>query len=329
LKPLRIWPSGLIGRVTLVLVCAVLVEFIGSSILYELLGPHFASPWLYMLRGLGSLAVLSLGVGVAAVILLRSIGAPLRALTDAAESVGQGTPVYVREEGARDLQRVARAFNAMQKRIRELITTRTHALAAVSHDLRTPLTRLRLRAGLVRDAETRNALEADVDEMSAMLDSLLAYLAGRHGNEERRLADVASLCMTVTDAAEDAGGTATYSGVDALYARIHPIGLRRAMTNLVENAILYGGEARVSLAREGDLMIIRVEDDGPGVPEAELRNITEPFHRLDDARARATSGLGLGLSIVRDLAKAEDGELCLSNRPIGGFSAELRLPIRS
>jgi len=287
------------------------------------------NPWEIFWSGLGSVAVLSAGVLLAAVLLVRIFGGPLRSLAEAAESVGQGAPVHVREEGAGDLRRVARAFNAMQGRITDLITARTHALAAVSHDLRTPLARLRLRAGLVSDAHTRESLERDVDEMSGMLDSLLAYLGGRQEAEVPRRIDLAAMCMTVVDAAVDAGETATYRGPERLAADVRVSAVKRAFENLVQNALIYGGRADVSLLEAGDRIVLRVEDTGPGIPEADHARVREAFERLDDARARNTGGLGLGLSIVDRVAQQEGGEFVLANRPTGGLRAELRLPVRA
>jgi len=283
-------------------------------------------PWAILLAVLGSAAVLAIGVSIAGVMLLRSLGLPLRSLAQAADSVGKGNPIYVREEGAGDLRRVAHAFNAMQNRITELLTTRTQALAAVSHDLRTPLSRLRLRAGFVKDDETRAALEQDVEEMSDMLNSLLAYLGGAHESEPKRLVDLAALCMTIVNAATDAGGRATYEGPDHLAAQLRPGAVKRAIDNLVQNALIYGGGADVTLLADGDRVIVRVCDDGPGIPEAQMARVKEAFARLDDARARNTAGLGLGLSTVEQMTVQEGGEFILANRPEGGLRAELRLP---
>jgi len=284
-------------------------------------------PWDAFWAGLGSVAVLSAGVLLAAVLLVRSFGSPLRGLAAAAESVGKGAPVHVREEGAGDLRHVARAFNAMQTRITDLITARTHALAAVSHDLRTPLARLRLRAGLVSDDATREALERDVDEMSGMLDSLLAYLGGRRDSETPRLTDLAAMCMTIVDASVDAGAKATYQGPERLAAEVRVSSVKRALENLVQNALIYGQRADVTLLQTDKHIVLRVEDTGPGIPEEDHARVREAFERLDDARARNTGGLGLGLSIVDRVAEQEGGEFVLANRPTGGLRAELRLPL--
>ncbi|HWU78906.1 MAG TPA: ATP-binding protein, partial [Caulobacter sp.] len=186
--------------------------------------------------------------------------------------------------------------------------------------------RLRLRAGFVKDADAREALEADVDEMTAMLDSLLAYLGGQEDPEPRRRTDLAAIAMTVVDNAADAERSATYAGLDHLPVQARPTSLKRAISNIIENALHYGGAAAVSLTREGDDAVLAVEDDGPGIAEAELADVLLPFHRLDSARARNTAGLGLGLTIVQQILRREGGALVLKNRPEGGLRVELRLP---
>jgi signal transduction histidine kinase len=284
------------------------------------------SAWPVLWAGFGAVAVLSTGVLLAAALLVRNFGSPLRALARAADQVGQAAPLQVREEGAGDLRRVAQAFNAMQTRIGELLKARTHALTAVSHDLRTPLSRIRLRASFVAERETREALEQDVDEMSQMLDSLLAYLGGQEDGETPRRMDLAALCMTLVDAAVDAGHAAAYFGPEHLPAMVRASGFRRALDNLMQNAIAYGDRADVSLLVSGDWLVLRVEDNGPGIAAADLPRAIEAFERLDDARARNTGGLGLGLSIVNRIAEQGGGALTLTNRPAGGLRAELRLP---
>lgn len=286
----------------------------------------WANPWGLIWAGVGAAAVISGCVLITAVLLVRSLGSPLRALRQAAESVGKGAPVHVREEGAGDLRDLARAFNAMQMRIGELLAARTEALAAVSHDLRTPLARLRLRASLVKDRPARAALERDIDEMSAMLDSLLAYLSGRAEAETPRLTDLSAMCMTIVDAAADAGRRASFRGPERLTAPVRATAVRRAVDNLVQNALIYGDRAEVSLAREGRFVVVRIEDCGPGIPEADLPRVREAFVRLDSARRRNTSGLGLGLSVAHSVAEEEGGELVFSNRPSGGLRVDLRLP---
>ncbi len=285
-----------------------------------------AAPWAVLLSSVGSAFILGLGVIAAAALVLRNLSRPLRALAEAADKVGKGAHVRIAESGARDLKLLAEAFNAMQDRIASLLRARTEALAAVGHDLRTPLARLRLRAGFVKDADAREALEADVDEMTAMLDSLLAYLGGQEDPEPRRRTDLAAIAMTVVDDAADAERSATYAGLDHLPVQARPVSLKRAISNVVENALHYGGAAALSLTREGDTAVVAVEDNGPGIPEADLAEVLLPFHRLDSARARNTAGLGLGLTIVQQILRREGGVLVLKNRPEGGLRVELRLP---
>lgn len=285
-----------------------------------------AAPWAVLLSSVGSAFILGLGVVTAAALVLRNLSRPLRALAEAADTVGRGGRVRVAETGAGDLKLVAKAFNAMQDRIAGLLRARTEALAAVGHDLRTPLARLRLRAGFVTDAPAREAIEADVDEMTTMLDSLLAYLGGQEDPEPQRRTDLAAIAMTVVDDAVDAEKTASYSGPEHLAVHVRPLSLKRAISNVVQNALHYGGEATLTLSRQGDLVVLAVEDSGPGIPEAELAHVLQPFHRLDSARARNTGGLGLGLTIVQQILQREGGQLTLANRPQGGLRVELRLP---
>lgn len=284
-----------------------------------------AAPWAIVLGGVGSAFILALGVLLAAFLVLRNISAPLRKLAGAADTVGRGDSVRIAEEGAGDLRLVARAFNAMQARITDLISARTQALAAVSHDLRTPLSRLRLRASFVEDRTTREAMEADVDEMTAMLASLLAYLGGDEDPEPRRLIDLPALAMTLVDAATDAGHEASYAGPESLLVEVRPLSMKRAFSNVLQNAILYGGRGDISLQSDGKQVTLAIEDNGPGIAETDMQNVLEPFYRLDTARARNTAGLGLGLTIVNQIVQREGGVLTLHNRAEGGLRVEISL----
>lgn len=287
-----------------------------------------AASWAVLLSSAGSAFILGLGVVAASTLVLRNLSRPLRALAEAADKIGQGQGAQVRiaESGAGDLKLVAKAFNAMQDRIAGLLKTRTEALAAVSHDLRTPLSRLRLRAGFVQDAAAREALENDVDEMAAMLNSLLAYLGGQEDPEPPRRTDLAAIAMTIVDDAADAERPATFAGLEHVPVMARPLSLKRAITNVVENALHYGGNAALTLTREERTIVLAVEDDGPGIPEDQLAEVMQPFHRLDGARARNTAGLGLGLTIVQQILQREGGSLVLKNRAQGGLRVELRLP---
>ncbi len=260
-------------------------------------------------------------------LLLRQTLRPMRRLADAADRVGHGDVETVDEDGPAEVRRVIVAFNAMQARIQKLIGDRTEALAAVGHDFRTPLSRLRLRADQIVDHETRESIRRDISEMDDMVGSLLAYLGGDDEGETPVATDLAVLCATIVDNAADMDRDAVYRGPDHLEMPIRALGIRRAVINLVENALHYGGSARLTLVEESDRVLIRVDDDGPGIPEEARSAVLQPFVRLDRARSRDTSGFGLGLPIVVRAVEAENGTLTLENRPEGGLRAEICLPL--
>lgn len=262
--------------------------------------------------------------------LIRRTLLPLRRLSEAADSVGAGGRTAappVPEDGPGEVRRVVAAFNRMQARIGRLIADRTQALAAVGHDLRTPLARLRLRTDGIDDEEVRAAVSADIAEMDAMVASLLDFLGGDSDPEKPVRVDLAVMCATLVDDAVDRDREAEYVGPDHCERVLRPIGMKRAVANLVENALHYGETLTVTLVDDGDGVIIRVEDDGPGIPEDKLASAVQPFVRLDPARHRDTKGFGLGLAIVVRAAAAEGGRLELRNRSQGGLCAEIVLPV--
>ena len=275
-----------------------------------------------------STSAMAIGILLLSLTVVRIIARPLRDLAAAADRIGEAGPAFeVPEKGPREVSHAAQAFNRMQTRIDRLIADRTQALAAVSHDLRTPLARLRLRAGFLEDDEVQRKVDADLDEMEAMIDSTLAYLRGEAEHEPRRVADIAAMLQTLCDDATDAGRPAAYSGPSQARLSCRPLALKRAFGNLVDNAVKYGGLARVSLEESaGGVMAVTVEDDGPGIPEADLSTVFEPFRRLETSRNRGTGGSGLGLTIARQAISAHGGTVTLVNRPSGGLSAEVRLP---
>jgi two-component system, OmpR family, osmolarity sensor histidine kinase EnvZ len=274
-----------------------------------------------VLAGLPMLALV-----IVAMTALRSILEPLRLLADAVTRVGQGDAIVLKEQGPGEFRRLIRAYNDMQARIAAMIQDRTEALAAVGHDLRTPLARLRLNAESVADTETRTAVSRDLDEMEQMLDSLLTFFRGDGHAEEPRLTDLAVLVATVVDDLQDRGFEITYVGPSHCDVELRAGEFKRAVSNLAENACHYGTEVVVRLMASDSMLRIRVEDDGPGVPEAELQRIIEPFQRLDPARRRNTSGVGLGLTIASRIVASAGGQLTLSNRAEGGLCAQIELP---
>ncbi|MBS0161722.1 MAG: HAMP domain-containing protein [Nitrospira sp.] len=282
------------------------------------------------LRGvLLSTTLMAGGLAGVAILLVRTVTAPLRNLARAADAIGRGPPVQVAETGPEEVRHVGRAFNTMQVRIQRLIADRTQALAAVSHDLRTPITRLRLRAGFVEDPEAQAAIDADLDEMEAMIDATLAYLRGDTEPERPHSVDLSSMLMTLVDSAVDAGHCATFEGPQHAFVTVHALATKRAFANLIDNALSYGGMAQVFLQDEGASVTVLVDDGGPGIPPEELERVFEPFHRLDGSRNRRTGGIGLGLAIVRQAIIREGATVELLNRPEGGLRAKVVIPRRS
>lgn len=286
---------------------------------------HSGSKWAFTIGRMGLALIPVLALLVAGGVLIRKTLAPLRDLTRATNRIGLGTEVILPEAGTNDVRNLIRAFNAMQTRIHRLIDERTETLAAVGHDMRTPLARLQLRLETVADGETREAMGEDLDEMGAMIESLLAFLGGEKNPEPAERIDLAVTIATVVDAFQDHGQNVEYDGPDHLEMEVRALSLRRAVRNLIENALHYGKRARVSLLRVGSEVLIRVDDDGPGIPRDQIEAVQKPFARLDTARQRNTRGLGLGLAIVAKAVELEGGQLTLANRPEGGLRAEICL----
>ncbi|RDE04862.1 ATP-binding protein [Sphingomonas aracearum] len=251
---------------------------------------------------------------------------PLRRLAEAADKVGGDAAEPVPEDGPGEVRRVVVAFNRMQARIARLIDDRTQALAAVGHDLRTPLSRLRLRSDAIERDDVREAVGEDIAEMEAMITSLLAFLGGDSDPETPMRHDLAVLCATVVDDAADHGRDAFYDGPDHCETVVRARSLKRAVVNLLNNALHYGTRATVRLEDRPHEIVIAVEDNGPGIPEDQLASVVEPFVRLDTARGRDTVGFGLGLAIVKQAVELEGGRLSLANREEGGLRACLHLP---
>lgn len=287
---------------------------------------HSGGKWTFTLGRLGLALIPLVALLVAGGVLIRRTLAPLKDLTKATEHIGLKDEVVVAEGGTSDVRDLIRAFNAMQKRIHRLITERTETLAAVGHDLRTPLSRLQLRLEHVEDAEARETMGEDLKEMGEMIDSLLAFLGGEKNGEPSVRTDLAVMVATLVDAFQDQDKDVTYDGPDHLEMDVRQMSMRRAVNNLIENALHYGHRARVTVDRRRDEILIRVDDDGPGIARDKLDEVLKPFARLDEARQRNTRGLGLGLAIVARAVELEGGQLMLANRPGGGLRAEICLP---
>ena len=264
---------------------------------------------------------------VVAVLLLRWATRPLRELALAAErfSLDQ-IPKPLDETGPAEVRRAARAFNTMRERIQRLVSERMQALAAVSHDLRTPITRLRLRSELMEDEATRDLVDADLAEMESMIDSTLEFLRGGVSSEAIRPIDLVSVIETIVDDHADQGHAVSLrgSGHGRVLGRL--LALKRAFWNVVGNAVKYGSHVTVMVDETPAGFAITVEDDGPGIPDGDMESVFHPFVRLEESRGRETGGSGLGLTIARAVVLAHGGEIALANRPEGGLRVTITLP---
>nr|WP_322100094.1 ATP-binding protein [Geminicoccus harenae] len=280
---------------------------------------------------LGRAVLIAIGVVAAAALiawlLFRRITQPVTALAVASDRFAAGLPGEpLPESGPPEIRRATAAFNRMRQRIGDLLEERNSMLAAIAHDLRTPLTRLRLRLEDLPDDDARHRSEADVHAMETMLRETLAYAKDVAGVEQATDLDFAALVRTAVDDLEDAGCAASYDGPDRLVLRGRPTALRRAIDNVMINAVTYGGSAEVRLAVEAGWVKLTVADRGPGVPPAMRERVFEPFFRLETSRSRATGGTGLGLALARGIVRAHGGEVRLLDRPGGGTLVEVALP---
>ncbi|MCM5558137.1 ATP-binding protein [Pleomorphomonas sp. JP5] len=259
---------------------------------------------------------------------VRRITKPLREMAQASDRLGRGESVPdLPERGPEEIVRANRAFNAMQARVSRFVADRTRMVAAISHDLRTPLTSLRLRAEFIDDDETRERMVDTIDEMTHMAEATLAFARDDAAGEASRNTDLLALVEAVSADFSDLGQDVSVEGPEHLYLSVRPVSLRRALRNLVENALRYGLRARVRLERTATGVIIAVDDDGPGIPEDKMEEVFAPFTRLETSRNLETGGVGLGLATARSIVRAHGGELTLANRPGGGLTAAIHLPV--
>jgi len=284
--------------------------------------PALARPYVAMLAILAVLLVAAVSLGT------RRATRPLAGLAEAAERLGRGEPVApLPETGPEEVRRAVAAFNRMQERLSRFIADRTRLLAALGHDLRTPITSLRLRAELLDDEEAKQRIVETLDEMQRMVESTLAFAREEAQAEPVREIDLAALVEGTVEDLSELGLEVRLVASEPVVARIRSAAVRRALRNLIENAVRYGKRARVGLVREGEEAVVRVDDDGPGIPVDKLEEVFEPFVRLDPSRSSETGGVGLGLAIARGIARAHGGDVSLVNRPEGGLRACLRIPL--
>jgi signal transduction histidine kinase len=276
-----------------------------------------------------NLALLVVVLVIALYVTARSITRPLSNLVSAAEGLGRNVrQPKLEEKGARELQDAARAFNTMQDRLQRYLDSRTRVLAAMSHDLKTPLTRLRLQVETALDDPAIQArFSKELDEMESMVRGALALFRGLDDDETSTPIDINALVATIQTEFTEMGADVSVDGKAGQPFTGKPQALKRCLTNLVANAVKFGIRARI-IVEDSTALLIRIRDDGPGIPPEELERVFEPFYRVESSRNRDTGGTGLGLSIARDVAQAHSGSLIAQNLPGGGLEALLVLPRR-
>lgn len=274
------------------------------------------------------LLLMAVAVALVAWITAMRIVGPMRALAAGADRLGRGLdagPLPL--TGPAEVRDTTLAFNRMQDRLTRFVTERTRMLAALSHDLRSPLTAMRLRVELLDEDEDSIRLKALVAEMQAMVEATLDFARGAAVHEAAVQVDLAAVLADLVRDAAAGEGHATLAAAQPVLAAVHLTTLKRALRNLIDNAIRYGDVARVTLTGQPGLAIITIADDGPGLPEDQLAAVFEPFVRLEASRSRDTGGVGLGLAIARTALQAHGGDVTLRNRPEGGLEAVVRLPV--
>jgi signal transduction histidine kinase len=262
-----------------------------------------------------------LAISAAGIILvLGRLTRPLKELGRAASALGRGeTSAKLEEKGPREILETIRAFNDMQGRLTTFIHDRAKMLAALGHDLRTPITSLRLRAEFIEDEEVRDQILRTLDEMHDMAEASLSFAREEAAQEKTRLVDANALISTICTDLADAGLAVTYTDPGRFAIRCRPVGMKRAVRNIIENAVAYGQRARVSARCHDGEAAITVDDDGPGIPDSDMEKVFKPFVRLEQSRNKDTGGVGLGLAIARSIIRSHGGDIILQNRPEGGL----------
>jgi signal transduction histidine kinase len=315
-------PDGAMDKIGIVLPDGTMVSAISARLLRQ--RPFWQGAWtLTLLFAVVSVTLLSLWAA-------RALTAPLSSFAKAAEDFSlNGAAAPLPERGPEEIRSVAKALNRMRERITTLIDDRTKMLAAISHDLRTPITRMRLRSEFIEDDGHRSRMLHDLDQMRSMLESVLSFLRNDRKLESMTLADIATTLQLVTDQFTDMGHKVIYDGPEHAMATVRPDDLHRCITNLVENAVKFGAQTMIRLAMSPDIATIEVEDDGPGISDARKDVMLEPFVRGDEARNMdEASGFGLGLSIARTIVLAHGGEFSLNDGQPQGLIVRIQLPVR-
>jgi two-component system osmolarity sensor histidine kinase EnvZ len=262
-----------------------------------------------------------------AMVFMRNQVRPIRRLANAVENFGKGRDAQdFKPEGATEIRQAAAAFNMMRERIQRMINQRTEMLAGVSHDLRTPLTRMKLQLAMLDDSADITDLKADLSEMEKMVEEYLSFARGE-GTESVVVSDVSAILVEIVSRLDTNETDIDLNISGDLSVPLRPNAFRRCVTNLVTNALIYGGNASVQASRNGSAIQITIDDSGPGIPEDQREEVFRPFYRLDNARGPDKAGTGLGLSIARDVIRGLGGDLILEESPTGGARARMRLPV--
>lgn len=283
------------------------------------------SPW--QQRIILVLVLSTLAMAPIAFILARRLSAPVRLFTDAAERFGRdprAPPLALK--GSAEIAVAVRAFNDMQERLRRYVEDRTAMMGAIAHDLRTPLTRLRFRIESAPE-DVRAKMAADIDQMEEMISAALTFVRDTSRPAERTPLELSSLLESVCDEMAETGADTEVERGQKVVLEGDPLALRRLFTNLLENAVKFGDRARARVYKQGDSAIVEIEDDGPGIPSEDIDRVFEPFYRREPSRSRQTGGIGLGLAVVRSVARGHGGDVELVNRAGGGLTARVQLPV--
>ncbi|WP_052761022.1 ATP-binding protein [Sedimenticola thiotaurini] len=287
--------------------------------------PAGVEEWPYRL--LTYLGVLLISIILLSLLAVRWVTRPLGTLAEAAQNIGKDiTYPPLSESGPREVRRAVKAFNTMQERLRRYIEDRSRVLAAVSHDLKTPITRLRLRLALLKDEELQTRFEKDLDDMEQMVHATLDYLRGTESKEKPVQINIIGLLESLQDDAGELGWEVNLSKANIAPYTGRPLALKRCLMNLIENAVRYGKAAEIRLEESQERLTIIIADRGEGVPEAELEGLFDPFYRREESRARETGGTGLGLGIARNIARAHGGDVILRKGRSTGLEAVVTLP---
>lgn len=291
---------------------------------------YLQPPSLLVLPSLLSTLFTAIVFTIIVILMIKRITRPLVALTVASDKLGRGevTPPLP-ECGPSDIRQTTRAFNQMNLRLQRFVQDRTRMLAAISHDLRTPITTLRLRAEFLEDTDSRRKILATLDEMQAMTEASLAFVREAAAKEDTRRVDLMALVASLCDDLADMGLDVQFAEVQQYPYACRPVSLKRALRNLIENAVRYGQRAWVAIRTTETELYITIDDEGPGISTEDFSRVFEPFVRLESSRNPETGGIGLGMSIARSIVHGHGGEIVLNNRPMGGLRVTVMLPDRS